>query len=512
MPEEWEDASPTTSYHSGGLRLLAILIAAIVIGERAIGILLRQFDVHISPMADVVGAVILTALLFPILYYAVFKDVIQKNKLLTTTEGRLRAAHNWLEQCINERTEQIQTTNQQLEAAVRQLKHQQQEMLVLSEMSRLLQACSTVAEACRIVEEHLHRLFPAMSLALYLKHPTRKSLEKVTARGKGAALAEQFAPEGCWALRHSRPHQVDGRHPATACNHRDYDDSDWHLCLPMMAQGETLGLICLQARHGDVDEISEEGRVPEERLHFYVMIADSLALAIANLRLRETLRHQAIRDPMTGLYNRRYFDETLERELDRAAESGQPLSLVLMDVDRFKRLNDTYGHGVGDGLLADIGAILGRQFRDGDVACRFGGDEFALILPGASRDVAAHRLDALREEIKGIASTHQAYAFGAITVSAGIAEYPGQAADKAALVNAADKALYESKPGKVASLEECDGTTRSASPDAEGGAREAGAHQDANGHGDPYRPERSERDPEVQSLYEDPILDQTGTQ
>lgn len=437
--------SAISEYRSGRFRLFSVLIASVIIGERAIDLILHEFGIQIYPISDVFSPLVLTAILFPILYFAVFKDVVQKNKMLATTEGRLRAAHNWLEQCVNERTKEIQSTNQKLEEAVQSLKHQRHEMAVVAEMGHLLQVCNVVEEACRIAEDHLHRLFPNMSGALYLKDESRESLEKITAWGKGAQLEDRFERDDCWALRHNRPHQVDGRSSATTCAHRGYQKDEWHLCLPIMAQGETLGLICLQADCGALHEFGEDHRVSEERLHFYVMIADSLALAIANLRLRNRLQQQAVRDSLTDLYNRRFFDEALDRELKQAARSKLPLSLVMLDIDDFKRFNDTFGHGCGDALLQAVGEILQKHVREGDIACRFGGDEFALILPGVSADVAGHRTDLLREEIKTIASKYRGGVPGEITVSTGIAEYPLHAKDKKALVDAADKAMYSSK-------------------------------------------------------------------
>lgn len=446
MDADSDTHSETSQYRSGGFRLFAVLIAAIVIGERAINLTLGAFDLQIYPVSEVVGALVLTGFLFPVLYYAVFKDVVQKNRMLATTEGRLRAAHNWLEQCIDERTQEIQTANRKLENAVLSLKHQRREMAVLAEMGHLLQACSVVDEACGIVEDHLHRLFPDMSGALYLKDgSSRRSLVRITAWGKGVALEDQFGLDDCWALRNARPHQVDGGNPATTCAHRSYAKTDWHLCLPMTAQGETLGLICLQAPHDTLEEIGDDGRVSEDRLRFYVMIADSLALAIANLRLRETLRHQAIRDPLTGLYNRRHFDDALDRELSRAERSRQPLSLVMLDIDDFKRFNDTYGHGGGDALLEGLATLLRQRLREEDTICRFGGDEFALVLPGTSAEEAARRVDGLRKEIMASAINHPAHGAGRASISTGIAEYPRDTRDKAALINAADTALYNAK-------------------------------------------------------------------
>jgi diguanylate cyclase (GGDEF)-like protein len=168
-------------------------------------------------------------------------------------------------------------------------------------------------------------------------------------------------------------------------------------------------------------------------------------LALANLKLRELLRNQSIRDALTGLYNRRYLEESLNRELQRAKRADRSLSMVMLDLDHFKHFNDTFGHQVGDILLKEVaGAIKGRV-RAGDLACRYGGEEFSLILSEVDTEGTVKCAESIREAIKHLSLHHRGQTLGTITVSAGIASYPAHADNSEDLIRAADEALYQAK-------------------------------------------------------------------
>ncbi len=174
-------------------------------------------------------------------------------------------------------------------------------------------------------------------------------------------------------------------------------------------------------------------------------MADHIALALTNLRLRETLREQAVRDALTGLFNRRYLEETMEREVRRAERKGAPLGIIMLDLDHFKNFNDTFGHEAGDTLLREVGALFQANIRGSDVACRYGGEEFTLLLPDTSREVARRRAEELREAVKNLHLQHQRHNLGSITISAGVALFPEHGDTAAAVMLAADAALYQAK-------------------------------------------------------------------
>jgi diguanylate cyclase (GGDEF)-like protein len=172
---------------------------------------------------------------------------------------------------------------------------------------------------------------------------------------------------------------------------------------------------------------------------------ERLALAIANLRLQETLRDQSVRDPLTGLFNRRYMEESLDREIRRAAREGYGVGLLMADLDNFKQLNDAFGHAAGDEVLRRIGHFLGAAVRGEDVACRFGGEEFVVILPKASLDDTHRRAEALREGIKVQQLDEPTRPYPTATMSVGVAAYPEHGTSGAQLILAADSAMYRAK-------------------------------------------------------------------
>lgn len=174
-------------------------------------------------------------------------------------------------------------------------------------------------------------------------------------------------------------------------------------------------------------------------------LAEQAALALANLKLREVLRTQSVRDPLTNLYNRRYMEESLERELSRAVRKNSRLSLMLIDVDHFKQFNDMFGHDAGDVVLRSLGSLLQTQLRREDIVCRYGGEEFIVILPDASLDSARQRGEQLREATKELVTEFRGQALGRITLSIGVATFPQNGTTGAVLVEAADAALYQAK-------------------------------------------------------------------
>jgi diguanylate cyclase (GGDEF)-like protein len=175
------------------------------------------------------------------------------------------------------------------------------------------------------------------------------------------------------------------------------------------------------------------------------MFAEQLGLSVANLRLREALRNQSIRDPLTGLFNRRFLEETLEREIRRAVRSEQALGLLMLDLDHFKKFNDTYGHEAGDSVLRETALFLAKSVRAEDIVCRFGGEEFVVILPLADLHATQARAERIRSKLRDLTVMHQGRSLGMITASLGVSALPDHGTARSALLEAADAALYRAK-------------------------------------------------------------------
>lgn len=316
------------------------------------------------------------------------------------------------------------------------------EVELLRQLSELLQACATPDEAHGVMGQLCGRLFPDAAGAVLVTPASRDGLWAVAVWGPPLAGGrERFQLDDCWALRRGRVYRVDDVAASPACLHLGPPPPTAFVCVPLAAQGETLGLFTLAAPPG----APAEGGLGESRIRLAVTVAEQFALALANVRLRETLRGQSIRDPLTGLFNRRYMEETLERELSRAEREHRPLALILLDIDRFKHFNDTFGHEAGDVVLSSLGALLRSACRAGDVACRYGGEEFVLILPAASLIDAQRRAEEIREAIRGLRVSHGGRPLEAVRCSMGVAAYPEHGGVGGSLLRAADAALYRAK-------------------------------------------------------------------
>ncbi|HWQ69473.1 MAG TPA: sensor domain-containing diguanylate cyclase, partial [Patescibacteria group bacterium] len=298
-------------------------------------------------------------------------------------------------------------------------------------------------EAFDIIQRYLARLFPTETGALYLLTPTRAELEQVAAWGERAAgLAPAFALEDCWAIRRGHLHHARMTRGDAACRHMSAADVREHICVPMLVQGEALGILCL-SHSGDTDT-----RMGEESFVSLVQtLANSIGLSVANLRLRDELRRLSIRDTLTGLFNRRYLDETLRREILRAKRAKSTLGVIMLDIDHFKRVNDTYGHEAGDAILSTLGGFLERHVRGEDVACRYGGEEFTLILPGTSLEIARDRAEQLRVGVQALVVRVADRPLEAVTLSLGVAVMPDHGETAETILQAADAALYRAKQG-----------------------------------------------------------------
>lgn len=337
------------------------------------------------------------------------------------------------ERAVNDRAEELATLN-------RELKLTSEATNRLVKLGELLQACVTFHEAFSVVGSAMPDFFGGLSGTVHLTSASRNLVEEMAHWGEIRSSVGQFAPEDCWALRRGQEHVAGPGLLTPRCNHITENGGRGYVCMPLAAQGETLGILHLC----EPDAVAR----PEwlsERQQVLRGVVDTLALALANLRLRETLRQQSIRDPITGLYNRRYLEETSSRELRRMERTGQPVAVIMLDVDHFKQFNDTFGHEAGDLVLKQLAGTLLDHARESDVVSRYGGEEFALMMPGTSLADGAERADTLRKAVKQLHLAHRGRTLGTITASFGVAAFPDLGVSWTEIVNAADRALYQAK-------------------------------------------------------------------
>ena len=328
--------------------------------------------------------------------------------------------------------------NQQLEERLEELRQRNQEMLLLGELSDFLQSCLTVEEACVAITTLAKPLFPHCAVSIFTIANSRNYLELVSYWGELSCSNQVFPPDHCWALRRGRSHWVTPEQRGLLCNHTNCQHSSVEsLCIPMIAQGETLGLLQLCAFGA--------GCLTESRQQLARNVAEQLSLAIANLNLRTTLQAQSIRDPLTGLFNRRYLEEFLHQEIHRAERNQYSVGVIMIDIDHFRHFNNTLGHDGGDFILKEIAQLLKNEIRQSDVACRYGGEEMLLILPETSLEIAQERAELIRRAIAELRLTYNDIPVASVTASLGVACFPTQGETASSVIKAADVALYQAK-------------------------------------------------------------------
>jgi diguanylate cyclase (GGDEF)-like protein len=345
-----------------------------------------------------------------------------------------------LERRVESRTLQLQEANENLNYEKAHLEKYNSRRELIAEMTDLLQASRNAQEASQIVSTHLKMLFPESSGVLYLMN-SLNSLEPVSVWGESTLPKTGFTTEDCWALRRGKAYRFGVGIPNPVCAHAGGAVPVHSLCVPLSAQNESLGNLYI------FWDLERNMKVVEEEQRFIEDIAYSLALALGNLRLREKLHILSIRDSLTGLFNRRYLDETLPREINRIERSRGELSLILFDIDHFKNFNDTHGHDAGDLVLRAMSAVVLSCIRESDIACRYGGEEFIIILPDTPIEIAEQRAQALRQEVSELTLDYQGQELGRLTISLGVAAFPQHGTKRDALIKSADQAAYLAKKG-----------------------------------------------------------------
>ncbi len=331
---------------------------------------------------------------------------------------------------------QLEAANLELNTRNQELDRYNQEISNLHQMSSRLQSCPTLETSYPIIRSFMQMLLPAVSGGLYLCLPAGQRMELALAWQDDMAAAEGFDSSDCLSLVTGEIHGSGLGWEETKCPHVVGRPGEVHVCRPLIIDGNPFGVFYCYYHSADLGP---------NQVQMAQAVIDTAVLALLNLRLREKLRQDAIRDPLTNLFNRRYMEEALRMALFNAQRTGRPLSIIMADVDNFKQINDRYGHRQGDKILIRVSQLFANCIRRNDIACRYGGDEFLLVMPDAPLAAACVRADAIRREISKLGVEGDAPQ--CLSLSLGVSSYPDHGDTGEALIEAADQSLYMAKQG-----------------------------------------------------------------
>ncbi len=332
---------------------------------------------------------------------------------------------------------ELSRSNDQLIARNAEVTARTRSIDLLGRMAYRLPGCTNTGEFAALVERFAPQLFPGIPGALYILSGSHTMLNDMAQWGNPKGALPEFGPQDCWGLRRGQAHEIENVSVDVVCNHVRRESVLGYRCIPLVAQSETVGLLYLERTDETVPWAIEE--------HDLRVLAETLALALVNLKLRESLHEQSIRDPLTGLFNRRYLTEALELEEARADRKETSIAAIMIDIDHFKRFNDEFGHDAGDAVLRCLADTMTHHVRAGDVICRFGGEEFIIVQPGGTLDRASACAEELRQAVEALALMHHGKSLGRVTISLGVAVLPDCASTTKDLLEAADHALYAAK-------------------------------------------------------------------
>jgi diguanylate cyclase (GGDEF)-like protein/PAS domain S-box-containing protein len=360
-----------------------------------------------------------------------FVSVIEDVSKRKAVESDLERVNGELEQLVAERTLALQHSSERWQ-------ERNKTVSIVNELIAFLVSARDEVEACRIASSYMPRILCGTAGVLRLTTDG----DTFTPAGEwgdvGAAAA--IARADCWAGRRGLSHHARAGQPDLRCAHyHDVDARSPCACEPMVVDGRIIGVLSLKWAEGAEQALEADAVLVST-------VAEQLALALSNIRLRAELQALAVRDPLTGLYNRRQLNEHLPRAIAAARRAGTKVSVLLADVDHFKQFNDRFGHDAGDRVLKAVATAMGRSLRAGDLAFRYGGEEFVAVLADCGPDDALHWAERLRAAIADAsAAADPEGRMPRVTCSVGVANFPADGATTDQLLKAADRALYEAK-------------------------------------------------------------------
>lgn len=352
------------------------------------------------------------------------------------SERALKQSHEELENRVDERT-------RELSDRVMELELRNDQSALLQKMSEMIQVCHTADEIFQVLHQYFTAFFPKSSGQFFIYSPEGECLDPLVNWGN---LSKETAPvltEDCWALRRDKPYLMDKARSSLPCAHMDDSEVSLSLCVPMISHGEILGMLHIRFPRSIAPPGEGFHRIALQRIA--LKITQHIALALVNINLRQSLKQQSIQDPLTGLYNRRFLDKNMKREAARMVRYHYNVGIIMIDVDRFKLFNDTHGHECGDAVLKALGGFLSSHVRAGDMACRYGGEEFVLMLINTSLENAVQKAESLCQKVRDMLKILYNESIFTITISLGVAVCPLHGKDLETTLTMADQALYRAK-------------------------------------------------------------------
>jgi diguanylate cyclase (GGDEF)-like protein len=335
------------------------------------------------------------------------------------------------------RLKQLNDRNESERAILDEQLRLAREVQLLGELNEWLQSSRSLDELFDMVARFMTHILPEAEGSVYVYSNSRDVLDGC-ASWNGGSHKEHIHPEECWGLRRGRTYEYGSSEIDFVCEHAEPHDGRDYFCFPILAHGETVGLMHLRASSENCEGFQTSKKLAQ-------MCAEQISMAIANVQMRDQLHDQSVRDPLTGLFNRRHMNDSLRKLITASQNSGKKLSVVSVDVDHFKKFNDNHGHDAGDMVLRAVGSVLEQACGVDDVACRPGGEEFTLILSGSSQEDVITKAELLRQAVEAIVVRYGEKALPRITISLGVAHYPAHGTMPQDLLRASDDALYDAK-------------------------------------------------------------------
>ncbi len=321
-----------------------------------------------------------------------------------------------------------------LETEVKERTH---ELSLMQRLGSLMSACTTIDSAANVVHPIAGHLLPGCrGGAITLIKSSRNRLDLISQWGEEWQGSHRFEPSDCWALLKGHTHFSSEDGLEIRCRHSQNEDDLLQVCIPLVAQGETLGVLHLNY---------SDQKALEHNISKAESMAEQIGLALANMRLREDLRQQSIRDPLTGLYNRRHMIDFLEQHTYGSDSQQSTLSVMMIDLDHFKRFNDTFGHDAGDYVLKQVAIELKQSSRETDLVCRYGGEEICIVCPDTNSETATELGNMLVGKIANQGMQFNGQSLGSVTISMGVATRYNSETPHDQLLKEADNALYIAK-------------------------------------------------------------------